>query len=945
MSEYYDAQVKKATCDPLLEMAGVLLPETDKLRLEPTLFLTKEGLSIGLRIGVDRMYVVRNIPHFIKSLSSGEITEFGKGFELNPRLMTLSEEQMKLIRVLEEYCDALMTNPGISGADARVLLLKPLTAARVLDLLKDSYFRLQIKGENAEFYGIKEEDLPIVSRLSGSLQKIRVSIHLPYPMYRLTNDFSYVLSGNQISHVNQKQQNLIQTLAGHTQGGEAVFTYTGEDVPRFLNEVLPLLFGCSTVTMDEEIACRLVKRPLNARIYLDKSGAIITARVNFAYGNVQINPFDTVQEKHGEILLRDIAGENQIMQVLSRTGFRVTRSMVYLDQPDAIWDFVTEGVNTLTGIAEVFFSKEFKKLTPRKPRFSGKMSVRNGRIELHLMDEHEEIDELLPLMRALSEKRRYFRFKSGIFIDLTEQGEWQALAEAIVEANENDTEFRPLALCRASYLNALIEQAHLPIEMDEEVRSVSSLKYQAPPPPFEGLREYQKRGYEWLMTLDALKMGGILADDMGLGKTVQMISAIARYVQDTPQHLPSLIVAPTTLLFNWLSEFGRFAPHLTVEMIRGSQTQRMDTLYRISQKTPDVIITSYPLIRRDIDEIEKIAFRFAVLDEAQQIKNNQSIGAHAVKRLNAVTKIALTGTPMENHTGELWSIMDFCLPGYLPSYPKFLKKYGDGENIPDLQKRIRPFLMRRIKSDVLNELPDLLENTLYAELTADQKKTYDAVMLQLSDRVDDILRSKGMQKGRAEVLSAITQLRQICCDPVLCLPGYEGGSGKTDLLMDVLPAAIHSGSRVLLFSQFTSMLKILEKKLADAGLNTLYLDGETPAEERLHLTERFNGGEGDVFLISLKAGGTGLNLTGADMVIHYDPWWNPTALDQATGRAHRIGQTHAVTVLSLVTHGTIEEQVVNMSQRKRQLFDKLITAGEALPTALTDQDILSLFGK
>ena len=379
-------------------------------------------------------------------------------------------------------------------------------------------------------------------------------------------------------------------------------------------------------------------------------------------------------------------------------------------------------------------------------------------------------------------------------------------------------------------------------------------------------------------------------------------------------------------------------------MITGGQAARAEQIETLKgDSAPDIVITSYPLIRRDIALMRDIPFRFAVLDEAQQIKNVQSVGAHAVKLLTAETRVALTGTPMENHAGELWSLFDFVLPGYLPRYGDFLRRWGEGQNADDLRRRIRPFLMRRVKEDVLEELPEKMESIVMADLPQEQRRVYDAVLLQKRERVNQLLRERGMAKGRAEVLSAITELRQICCHPALCLPDYTGLSGKLELLMDLLPGALAGGRRALVFSQFTSMLHLIEKRLVQAGIPYLYLDGETPAAQRLELTRRFNGGETSVFLISLKAGGTGLNLTGADLVIHYDPWWNPTAEEQATGRAHRIGQTKKVEVLRLVVHHSIEEQVLRMSARKRRLFDQLITPGEEMPTRLTEKDILSLF--
>lgn len=571
----------------------------------------------------------------------------------------------------------------------------------------------------------------------------------------------------------------------------------------------------------------------------------------------------------------------------------------------------------------------------------GFMKLKNNKLSLLMYDGDTPLDELLPLMEALRRHRRYFRFKDGTFLDLSDEKQWQALAEAVAESESDPAN---LGACRAAYLVSLIRADMLPVTLDGDARRAAQLVIDDMPTPLSCLRPYQERGYRWLCALHELHMGGVLADDMGLGKTVQAIALMLAYKRSQSEKKPSLIVAPTSLTYNWLSELKRFAPELTILLMQGGQAargQQIDTL--LSDGAPDVVITSYPLIRRDIALLREVPFRFAILDEAQQIKNIASVGAQAVKQLDAETRYALTGTPMENHAGELWSIFDFVLPGYLPRYTDYLKRYGEGQNAEDLRRRIRPFLMRRLKSEVLGELPEKLESVMMAELAPEQRRVYDAALIQKRERVDEILRVKGLQRGRAEVLSAITELRQICCHPALCLPEYQGVSAKTELLMDVLLSALGAGRRVLVFSQFTSMLHIIEKKLDEARVAYHYLDGETPPADRLELTKRFNDGEKDVFLISLKAGGTGLNLTGANMVIHYDPWWNPTAEEQATGRAHRIGQTQSVEVIRLIAHDSIEEQVLSMSDRKRRLFDRLITPGEEMPTKLSEKDILSLF--
>ena len=925
----------------LFEAVSSMLPETDGIRLSPALFLTREGLRIGLKIGEDRMYVVRHIPHFLACRENGTPLAFGKGFEYRPQWMRFDEKENHLLDILAECCEGTAAHTP-TGADARLLLLSDRAAARVLYSLRELPFTLQANGVQYAFQGIGSRGLPLNFHLSGTPQKLRMTVELPQVFYALTHDFRFVLADGECLLIPREQRPLLFTLQRYAFGREATFSFSPQDTPRMMSELLPFLLRVATVTIDPALEKHFTRLPLKARIYLDKAGQAVTAQVSFLYGQVELDPFSPESLPENALLLRDAAGERAVLDELAQDGFHVYKGQVYLSGSDRIYDFVTEGAARLSNCAEVFFSKDFKGLTPRKPLFRGALRLKNGILQLEMTDGNTPIEELYPLLEALRKKRRYFRFREGTFLDLSDTAAWQPLAEAVTEHAEA-TGKQELGSCWAAYLSSLIRENGLPFSLDEGAAQSASLSFTAPPSPVSCLRPYQERGYAWLLSLHALGMGGILADDMGLGKTVQMLSALESAALHAEAPKPSLIIAPTSLTYNWLSEAARFTPQLSVLLLSGGQAARAEQIARIREDAPDLVITSYPLIRRDIALMKDIPFRFAVLDEAQQIKNVQSVGAHAVKQLTAETRIALTGTPMENHAGELWSLFDFVLPGYLPRYTDFLRRWGEGQNADDLRRRIRPFLMRRVKEDVLGELPEKMESVLMAELSPEQRRVYDAVLLQKRDQVDQLIKDRGLHRSRAEVLSAITELRQICCHPVLCLSDYQGLSGKMELLMDVLPGALASGRRALVFSQFTSMLHLIEKRLSQEGIPYLYLDGETPASQRLELTKRFNGGEANVFLISLKAGGTGLNLTGADLVIHYDPWWNPTAEEQATGRAHRIGQTKRVEVIRLVVHHSIEEQVLRMSARKRRLFDQLITPGEEMPTRLTEKDILSLF--
>ena len=913
------------------------------MRLEITLTHSREGLSMSLRVGQERLYVVRQVLRFLREWHAEKAMSFSKKFTLEPRDMSFGKKEGELLEFLYViYCDT--EDFGRSPAVGTRTLPLDRYAGLVLKKLEQLEFILEVGGKTQTQQGIAEEELPILCSLKGTLQDLSASIRVPGPLYRLTEDVTYAAYKGTAVRLPEKQKQLLSVIRRDLSAGEVTYRFQGQDAAAFLNDTLPTLYEVMAVSIQGELEDRLIRLPLRISVYLDGEGRDISARVLFKYGEYEINPF-TRGTPAKVFLYRDSVQESAVMRVLSRTGFHVHEDRAVLHGTEAVYRFVTEGVRALTPLAEVYFSNEFRRMTPKKPQLSARMAVRGQGIVLTLMDGDTELEELQPILRALQEKRDYFRFQDGAFLDLSGLEDWQDLAQAVGDADEQSSaagEERPLAMYRAAYLNALVEKHQLPVDVSGDVKRAAALQADVPPSRVPALRPYQQRGYEWIMTLDSLRMGGILADDMGLGKTIQTISAIER-VHDAEDRLPSLIVAPTSLMYNWVSEFGKFAPQLSVTLVQGSQPEREEILRQAALNPPDVLITSYPLIRRDIEQIQSFEFRFAVLDEAQQIKNAQSVAARAVKRIKARTRMALTGTPMENHAGELWSLMDFCLPGYLPAYPRFLRRYQDGGSWDDLRTRIRPFLMRRLREDVLDELPPLTENTLYCELTEEQKKVYDAVLYQCRTRVDDILQTQGFERGRTRILAAIMQLRQVCCHPSLCMDGYLGGSGKEDMLMDLLPQAIRQKRRILLFSQFTTMLRLLEKRLRQSGIETLYLDGHTPTRERQELTEQFNAGQGKVFLISLKAGGTGLNLTGADMVIHFDPWWNPAAQDQATARAHRIGQTRPVTVFSLVTHNTIEEQVVRMSENKRQLFDQLITAGEMLPTQMTDEDILSLF--
>ena len=960
-------ETERMAMDALLGAFEPPLSPDTLLRMEVNLHLPERKdesvLYIALRIGVERMYVIRSLPSFLRAKACGERVLFGKGFAYDPTAMCFEKMDEKLLSVLAEIeaaqrpCEAQGYRAPQEG---KFMPLGEQAAARVLRILMARSFRLVEGKDILPCEPIARMSLPIACDLREEGYGLLMTVGMPEDVRVITSDYAFVHTGNQIVQLPVQQRRAVRALLPHIKHGTAAFRFAPKETQRVVAEIMPQLELSCEVNLSETLQSRVCRAQLKARAYIDREGERVVARAEFHYGDTVIDPFshEVPAESDGVLLVRDAAAEYEVLDALAQAGFHVSQGRVYLSGSKRVLRFVLEGVNGLRRVAEVFASEDFRRMRPRRPQLSGRLGMSGGALQLTLLDDGTPLSEIAGLMQALRDRKKYFRLKDGAFLDLADMVGWEELAGLLGDVGEMDDqeprkqEFSEqptmsLKAYRAAYLVSLLAGSSLPVTVDQEVRaSAEALQAQGDPCPEalrDVLRPYQERGFQWIQALYRLRMGGVLADDMGLGKTLQVIAAIV-WAKAFEGAQTSLVVAPTSLVYNWQAELQRFAPALRVVVIEGNQRSRLTRWNELKETdSADVIIISYPLLRRDIGIIGDYPFRFVVLDEAQHIKNPQSLAAVSAGRLTGRARLALTGTPMENNPGELWSIFNFALPGYLMSLSQFMRRHGDGGGSDALARRIRPFLLRRLKADVLPELPDKIESRVLADMPREQRHVYAAAAMQLRERVEGVLAGKGLGRGRMEVLSAITQLRQICCHPTLVLEKYEGSSGKLDALMEILTGAMASGRRVLLFSQFTSMLTILRRSLDAEGITSLYLDGKTPVTQRMELVNRFNSGEGQAFLISLKAGGAGLNLTGADTVIHYDPWWNPAAEDQATDRAHRIGQKNVVQVIRLITRGTIEEQVARLSERKRALFDAVVTAGERMPSDMTEEEIMSLF--
>ena len=816
-----------------------------------------------------------------------------------------------------------------------------LAAKRIFPLLPYVDFGVIFDGMTLGAVRIAEENPDIIIDVNALDGEIDMSVS--DRGFALTRDGEWFLHENVIYHTDEEWRRYFMPIynALATEGRTQI-SFKGDNSILFATHVLPDIRNRHGV-IARGIDDLVISEKPTYDIYFDTIRDGITATVIANYGNLAIK-LPSENHMDGKIVVRDFESENDILSSFRHFNNEGGTMSLYSDRD--IYLFLSDEIPQLQKKATLHYSDRFGGL-----KIVDTIDIRASvsyMTHIDLLETGFESDlsyeQISGILNAVKLKRSFYRLSNGNFIDL----EHSKQKDTLNLLNQLDFTFEDLRSgsktipkYHALYLNSLgsVEKN------DSFVKYINEVKNKKPiiPKGLENvLRGYQKDGMEWLTQLSYLGFGGILADDMGLGKTLQVIA----YIHGIKPDKPTLIVAPSALTYNWQSEINKFTPDATSIIIDGPKKERARLIEGIDGY--EFVITSYPILRRDIALYQEIEFAYCFIDEAQHIKNPRTMSARSVKKINAEHKFALTGTPIENSLMELWSIFDFIMPGYLYSAHEFRNRYetplvkdGDQMTANSFRARIKPFMMRRMKQDVLQELPEKIENTIYAELTNEQKDMYSAYLAVAKNQTEALLNEGG--QGRMRILSLIMRLRQICCHPVLFDENYDKDSGKLNLLMELIVNATDAGHRILVFSQFTSMLEIIKERLKDAGIDYFYLDGQTPSYDRASLSQRFNGGERDVFLISLKAGGVGLNLTGADMVIHYDPWWNPAVMDQASDRAYRIGQTKAVQVIRLAAKGTIEEKIIKLQESKRRMADDIVRVNTDTFGSLSDSDILSLF--
>ena len=874
-------------------------------------------LRIGL-VDSQKYYVIRDIPLFLKVLVLRKSYMIGKHYENDlswDAFDTASQEVLTfLCGLIEEGLsqDLFFPNQGRH-------LFFPLTffeqGVELLMNLEDFHFEHQITSyENLLFHDLD----PDAELFSFSVQEYPDYFEMEISESERVNVFyggAVLFHKGNLYLLNPKQISLLKELKELPQEerGRKCLQFDNSDRDR-LAACLPLFGQLGTVSAPE----RLQIRPFSPIFYFDREDdGRIRLDIQFDYGDVKVTSRQQLEQLP---FSSDAVLENQLFQVCLGAGFEADfQSWRQALKPEAVYSFFHHTIPAFEKLGQVFLSDEMNQLySVQAPQVQ--IESKGGLLEIQFDFQgiaQEEIDQAL---KALTSNQDFYISCSDqvYFFDEETKQIRQNLQELGVELKDGSFQARKSLAYSLSQLfegrdriSFSEEFQHLAHDLTHpEDFPLGDIQVQA------SLRDYQEKGVRWLQMLHHYGFGGILADDMGLGKTLQTIAFLTSQVTEDSR---VLILAPSGLIYNWADEFRKFAPQLDLAVVHGLKANREAILSENHQ----IYVTSYATFRQDSELYQEMAFDFLFLDEAQVMKNAQTKIAQSLRQFVVPAVFALSGTPIENHLGELWSIFQIVLPGLLPSKKEFMKLPADR-----VAQFIKPFVMRRKKEEVLTELPDLIEVVYKNELEDQQKAIYLAQLQQMRERLAQVT-DQEFQRSRVEILSGLMRLRQICDTPALFMDDYQGASGKLDSLRDLLLQVADGGHRVLIFSQFKGMLEKIEQELPDLGLTSFKITGSTPAHDRQEMTKAFNQGERDAFLISLKAGGVGLNLTGADTVILVDLWWNPAVEAQAIGRAHRMGQEQMVEVYRLITKGTIEEKIQELQEQKKHLVSQVLDGTES----------------
>ena len=954
------------------------------INIEPQIMYDRflGDIKVEFKIGNKRMYKIKNLAEFYTRMLDKEFYRYGEKLQFIHTKEMFSEESQKILEFLLKYAEVIKYANSNSNSNFRYYG-KALSETSVLigNSGLDDLFEI-LKGKKAEFKrDYMTQMIEFVDEnpnINFKLNKMQNGQYVIIPNIDIFSntilrgkEYKYILDDKKIYRCSKEFENTnLRLLEFFKQNYMNEITLGENELTQLFSVILPKVKNAINIeNIPEDEIKKYKPKELIVKIYLDfDENDYLVADVIFSYENNEFNPLD---ESVKLDFPRNVVQETKALNIFRKTGFMLdTKNLRFiLPDNDKIYEFLLEDVNIYMKKFEVLVTERFKSKQIRQAKMGSiGVKVENNLLEIDLKNLDIDIKELQKIMEKYQLKKKYYRLKDGSFLNLEENKEIDFLDKLVtgmdIDYKELEEGEVKLPAYRSLYLNKLLKnKTGIQVTKNNEYKEiVNDLNKEhledeiIIPKKFDKiLRYYQKTGFKWLKILDSYKFGGILADDMGLGKTIQILAVIVDYIENSiknqKEKRASLVVSPSSLTLNWLNEANKFASDLNILVIRGTLQERKKQIKEIDKY--DLVITSYDLLKRDIElyKDKNYQFRYIIADEAQYLKNSNTQNAKSIKKINADTRYALTGTPIENSLAELWSIFDFIMPGYLFIYKKFKTLYetpivkdNDEKSMAKLKMLIEPFVLRRNKKEVLTELPDKTITVLNNEMGEEQKNIYLTYLAQAKDDLLQEIQLNGYEKSHIQILAALTRLRQICCHPSLFIKDYKEGSSKLDQCMEIVQDAIEGGHKILLFSGYTTMFPIIEKELQKNKIKYFKLTGSTKVEDRIKMVDEFNNKQDiKIFLISLKAGGTGLNLTGADMVIHYDPWWNISTENQATDRAYRIGQKNNVQVYKLITKNSIEEKIYELQQKKSQLVDNMLSTKTSFINKLSKEEIMNLF--
>jgi len=900
------------------------VPLSNKVGIEIHINSTdNNNYILSLKVGINRSYVVKDIAFFLNAIKNKRSIKYGKYLEFYHDLNNFNEPAKKVLSILltrTNYWSEEL-HPMYFGTKERNLLIDNTLLCDILSVYSNNYIYLD------SLKPVYISDEVVVGRLFVDEEKITLKNLQNYRLF-IGETKHFILLDDVIHPLKGVTETLKPIFQKLSDANELIIK---DSLSEFLDEIY--LFIYDEVDVDESFKEQYPVRDVKIDSYFDYDSGTLKLNTKYYLGNTESNLESLKATTYSYAKIK------KYQYFIDSLGFNNHE----LDEIDKVVMFLKADLSPLKELGDVYLSESLKNAQIKK---MNKPVVKLG-FNVDLLSicfdklEYSD-DELSQIINAYKKKKKYIKLKNNVIIDLEDENT-SAFVNIVDEFDLDEKHLsekqeKPFYLAGKAFNNEDKDTYEFDERLKEIITKIKNYKendYQVPSYLIPHLRNYQIEGFKWLKTLTEYNLGGILADDMGLGKTLQIIALIVS--DDNP--CPSLIICPTSLIYNWQAEIKKWTKDIPYTIVNGNVSERHEKILDINYHEKRIYITSYDTYKNDVHVYKDDKFRFVILDEAQYIKNYYTQKAKAVKQVNSEVRFVLTGTPIENSLLDLWSIFDFLLPGYLRSHNKFKAKYesaiqsDNDELLNALIKKITPFVLRRTKKGVLKELPEKVETIIYANMEDEQRKIYESILLSTKRQLEE-------RKSKFEILSALTRLRQACVHPGMFIENYHGESAKVNMAIDLIEQSIANDHKLLVFTQFTTLFPFLEAKLREKKIKYFILQGSTKAIDRIKMVDQFNE-EDDVkvFLISLKAGGTGLNLIGADFVIHIDPWWNVSVENQATDRAHRIGQKRSVNVIKLVCDNSIEQKVIELQMLKKELSDKVITDDEGNLQNLDEKDL------